>query len=127
MIPNSLALVQAANESAWGTSRFARDANNYFGQWCFTRGCGLIPANRIEGAHHEVQRFSSPKESVASYLNNLNTHNAYAQLRSIRSNAVKNGEPITGYLLAAGLGKYSERGEAYIEEIRTMIRVNHLE
>lgn len=31
IIPTSLILAQAANESAWGTSKFARLANNYFG------------------------------------------------------------------------------------------------
>lgn len=32
VVPASLALAQAANESAWGTSRFALEGNNYFGQ-----------------------------------------------------------------------------------------------
>ena len=35
IIPASLVIAQAANESAWGTSRFARNGNNYFGIWCF--------------------------------------------------------------------------------------------
>ena len=42
-VPPSLALAQGANESAWGTSRFAQEGNNYFGQWCFQPGCGLVP------------------------------------------------------------------------------------
>ena len=33
-IPAALALAQAANESAWGTARFAVNGNNYFGLWC---------------------------------------------------------------------------------------------
>lgn len=32
-VPAALVLAQAANESAWGTSRFAREANNLFGLW----------------------------------------------------------------------------------------------
>ena len=28
--------------------------------------------------------------------------------------------------LAGGLGRYSERGEAYVEEIRAMMRANRL-
>ncbi len=126
-IPRSLALVQAANESAWGTSRFAVTANNYFGEWCFSEGCGIVPENRNPGAIHEVEKFDSATESVASYFKNLNTHNAYSELRKLRNSAIENNQPVTGYLLAAGLGKYSERGEDYIEEIRTMIRINDLE
>ncbi|WP_352256125.1 glucosaminidase domain-containing protein, partial [Pseudoalteromonas sp. 19-MNA-CIBAN-0066] len=38
IIPKELALMQAANESAWGTSRFARIGLNFFGQWCYTKG-----------------------------------------------------------------------------------------
>ena len=35
VIPASLALSQAALESGWGGSRFAKEGNNFFGQWCF--------------------------------------------------------------------------------------------
>ncbi|MDE4961402.1 glucosaminidase domain-containing protein, partial [Francisella tularensis] len=35
MIPTSFVLAQAALESGWGTSRFAKDYNNYFGLHCF--------------------------------------------------------------------------------------------
>ena len=38
VLPVSLALAQAANESAWGTSRFALQGNNIFGQWCYEPG-----------------------------------------------------------------------------------------
>lgn len=127
IIPPSLVLAQAANESAWGTSRFAREGNNLFGQWCFTKGCGIVPKLRDEEAFHEVRRFNSPAESIASYCRNINTHNAYKGLRKIRSELSQSGQAITGYKLAAGLNSYSERGQAYIEELRDMMRTNRLE
>jgi len=49
IIPLEIALVQAANESAWGQSRFAKQGNNYFGQWCYQKGCGLVPKQRAAG------------------------------------------------------------------------------
>ena len=127
VIPPSLIMAQAANESAWGTSRFATEGNNLFGQWCFTRGCGLVPLSRPEGANHEVAKFSSPYYSVRSYIQNLNRHPAYQQLRSIRSAARADGDAFSGIALAQGLLSYSERGEEYIKEIRAMIRYNNLE
>ncbi|WNO09435.1 glucosaminidase domain-containing protein [Teredinibacter sp. KSP-S5-2] len=127
IIPPSLVLAQAANESAWGTSRFAREGNNLFGQWCFTKGCGIVPKLRDEEAFHEVRRFNSPAESIASYCRNINTHNAYKGLRKIRAELSQNGQTISGYKLAAGLNSYSERGETYIEELRDMMRTNRLE
>jgi Bax protein len=123
-VPLELVLSQAANESAWGTSRFARKANNLFGQWCFTKGCGLVPARRNAGSTHEVAAFKSPQLSVRSYLRNLNTGRVYKDLRNIRAKKRAEGKQATAYELAAGLSKYSERGQAYVKEIRAMIKYN---
>lgn len=129
VVPPSLALAQAAKESGWGTSRFAIEGNNFYGQWCFVEDCGVVPvvpAVREEGAVHEVAGFDSAKESVEGYIHNLNYHPAYTELRSIRANLREQEEPVTGLKVAAGLESYSERGEAYIEELRSMILFNDL-
>ncbi|MCG2579817.1 MAG: glucosaminidase domain-containing protein [Marinobacter sp.] len=126
VIPPALVLAQAANESAWGTSRFATRGNNLFGQWCFSKGCGLVPKARVEGATHEVAKFSSPYRSIRAYIQNLNSHPAYQGLRDVRTAARKDGKLASGSALAAGLISYSERGEDYVKEIRSMIRHNNL-
>ncbi|ASP40255.1 hypothetical protein CHH28_16920 [Bacterioplanes sanyensis] len=125
-IPPSLVLAQAANESAWGTSRFATEGNNLFGQWCFKRGCGLVPLDRPEGDRHEVAVFDTPLDSVRSYVRNLNTHPEYQQLRQIRRQQWQTQGYADGKALASGLLGYSERREEYVEEIRSMIRYNQL-
>ncbi|WP_179957826.1 glucosaminidase domain-containing protein [Exilibacterium tricleocarpae] len=125
-LPAAMVLAQAAMESAWGTSRFARLANNYFGQWCFNTGCGLVPAHRPAGARHEVRRFESVTEAVAAYFHNINTHRAYIELRSLRALRRRAKQPLEGPVLVAGLEKYSTKGSAYIEELRAIIRVNDL-
>ncbi|WMS88649.1 glucosaminidase domain-containing protein [Pleionea litopenaei] len=126
-IPQSLVLAQAANESAWGRSRFALEGNNLFGQWCFKKGCGLIPNDRPEGKSYEVAVFKKPIDSVRSYVMNLNTFDAYRELREKRLELIESDKPVTGYELAEGLINYSTRREAYVEEIRLMIEQNHLE
>ncbi len=123
-VPVPLVLAQAANESSWGQSRFAQEGNNLFGQWCFEPGCGIVPNQRPEGEIYEVASFGSVNESVRSYLRNLNTHPAYTDLRKRRMAARQAGREPTGVELASGLGSYSERGQAYIDEIRSTIRVN---
>ncbi|CAB0149941.1 hypothetical protein PSI9734_00514 [Pseudidiomarina piscicola] len=123
-IPVTLVLVQAANESAWGTSRFAKQALNLFGQWCFTKGCGLVPGARGEDATHEVEKFNSVNASVRSYLRNLNTHPAYFEMRKLRAERRAQEARIRAVDLTPGLLSYSERGEAYVEELNAMIRVN---
>lgn len=125
-VPASLALAQAANESAWGTSRFARKANNLYGQWCFKAGCGLVPKQRSSGEVHEVASFASPRASVRSYIHNINTSHAYVDLRAMRQKQRQSQAKLSGYQLAEGLLKYSQRGKAYIEELRAMMRVNKL-
>ncbi|HSG60242.1 MAG TPA: glucosaminidase domain-containing protein [Pseudomonadales bacterium] len=125
-IPASLALAQAANESAYGTSRFAVDANNLFGQWCFREGCGLVPNARIEEASHEVRKFNTPVDSVRSYMHNLNTNRAYASLRLMRSKQRSSKQPPTGMELVNALLKYSSRGQDYVDELSSMIRHNKL-
>ncbi|NVK55896.1 MAG: glucosaminidase domain-containing protein [Alteromonadaceae bacterium] len=126
IIPPSLALAQAANESAWGTSRFAQQGNNFFGQWCFEVGCGIVPKKRDENMIHEVADFRSPAESVKSYMLNLNGHDAYRTLRTIRQMFRASDASFSGIELSYGLNKYSERGEEYGEELREMIRFNKL-
>lgn len=125
-IAPSLVLAQAANESAWGSSRFAKEGNNLFGQWCYELGCGLVPSERNHRAKHEVQIFKTPYDSVASYMRNLNSHPQYKELRTIRDQLLEQNQVVSGNELARGLIGYSERREAYVEEIQAMIRHNQL-
>jgi Bax protein len=126
-IPASLALSQAAIESAWGTSRFAVQGNNLFGQWCYKKGCGLVPLRRNSGSNHEVAKFSSVTHSVNAYMRNINTHHAYADLRANRAQlrAASQWE-MTGHLLAENLLHYSELREEYVYEVQAVIRINKL-
>ncbi|MDC9720177.1 MAG: glucosaminidase domain-containing protein [Gammaproteobacteria bacterium] len=126
-VPTALVLAQAANESAWGTSRFATQGNNLFGQWCFSNGCGLVPSGRPEGETYEVRKFKDPQESVDAYIRNLNSHGSYLVLRRIRECLIDNHETVTARALSSGLISYSSRGVDYIDDIRSMIRVNRLE
>ncbi len=127
IVPTPLVLIQAAKESGWGTSKFARRGNNLFGQQCFTAGCGFVPAARSAGRRHEVASFKTADAAVVAYLNNLNTHPRYGELRRIRASLDAAGQPLTGRALADGLLAYSERGQAYVDEVKAMIRQNDLE
>lgn len=124
IIPADLAMTQAANESAWGSSRFAQKGNNIFGQWCYKKGCGLVPKRRDAGTKHEVRKFNSINESIASYIHNINTGRVYAKLRNIREQQRAAGKTLNAMKLAIGLEKYSTRRMAYVKEIQSMIKTN---
>ena len=126
IIPVELALAQAANESAWGKSRFAREAQNLFGVWTYDESKGIVPKKRAKGATHLVRKYESTHESIEHYITLLNSHPAYRSLRDIRLEFRNKGEQPDGFVMAAGLVKYSAKGEQYVAIIRSMIDTNDL-
>ena len=123
-LPKALVLMQAANESAWGTSRFARLGLNFFGEWCYVEGCGVVPNGRPEGRNYEVEAFKSVADGVHSYFRNINSNVAYRLLREIRAQFRENDLPLQAEVLATGLIRYSARGDHYVTEISQMIQYN---
>jgi Bax protein len=126
IIPVSLALAQAAVESGWGTSRFIREGNAMFGQWTTAEDEGLVPNKREGGKTHKVKAFKNLLHSARSYVWNLNTHKAYRGLRTLRQQLRNKGVPIRGMVLVESLIHYSERGEEYVKDIRSLITINKL-
>jgi len=126
IIPPSLALAQAAEESGWGTSRFAVEGNALFGQYTYQTSYSLIPRKREKGKDHNIRAFASLLDAVRSYARNLNTHRAYREFRNRRHALRRSGREITGKTLASKLKSYSERGEKYIRTIKSIMRANRL-
>jgi Bax protein len=125
-IPPSLALAQAAEESGWGTSKFARRGNALFGQWTTSSDVGIVPARRDAGKTHKIKAFKSLQDSIAAYMRNLNVHRAYREFRQARHSLRRRGRALDGLRLAAGMTRYSERAEKYVETLRIIINVNRL-
>lgn len=123
-IPVRLALAQSASESAWGTSRFAVSGKAMFGQWTYSESNGMIPEKRSPEARHRVAEYSSVQDSVRSYINNLNTHSAYSDFRTVRQQLRQQGIKPDGFTLANELVQYSERRQAYVKHIRNIIKTN---
>src|SRR5512138_40530 len=126
-VPPSLTLAQAAQESGWGTSRFALRANALFGQrsWGDT-AVGLAPreADRLD---FKVRAFPDLMSAVRAYLHNLNSHPAYQELRDRRARARALGVPLHALELVRGLESYSEEGADYIASLSELIRSNRLQ
>ena len=126
VIPPSLALAQAAQESGWGTSRFARTGNALFGQRVFGRKVyGMVPLKRATGETFRVRAFDGLFDSVRAYFHNLNTHTAYEDFRKMRSRMREDGA-IDSYALAETLESYAERRDAYVKTIRKIILGNDM-
>jgi Bax protein len=126
IIPAGLVLGQAAYESGYGTSRFAAAGNALFGQWSFD-GSGITPQEQRKSlGDYRIAAFEWPFDSVRSYFINISRHPAYEELRRLRAEMRAANQPLDSLALAAGLVRYSERGEEYVETLRSIIRVNNL-
>ena len=125
VMPVALVLAQAINESGWGTSRFAQEGNALFGQHASRDGKLKHIVSKSGTA--KVAAFDDLYLCTAGYVFNINRNGAYTQLRAIRTYLKQKGKPVTGTALAAGLVHYSERGEAYVDELRAIIRRYKLE
>ena len=75
IIPPSLALAQAAEESGWGTSRFVREGNAVFGQWTYSNTGSLVPSRRDVDKQHRVSTIkkitSGSIPEIADLVDNL--------------------------------------------------------
>ena len=125
IIPVSIAIAQAANESGWGTSRFALEGNALFGQWTWSKK-GITPKDKDADKSHRVLQFQILKASVRAYKNNLNTHNAYKEFREARAKIREEDKKITGLNLVKYLKRYAADGEQYVRILKIIITNNSL-
>ena len=125
IVPVSIALAQAANESGWGTSRFALEGNALFGQWTWSKK-GISPKKADSNSSHKILQFQILKASVRAYKNNLNTHNAYSEFREARARLREENKQMNGLELTKYLKNYAAIGEKYVEILDGIIENNSL-
>jgi uncharacterized FlgJ-related protein len=127
VVPPSLALAQAASESGWGTSRFAAQGNSLFGQWTWGKGLKPTEQRASQLGDYRIAAFDSTAQAAYAYALNLNTGRAYRDLRLKRADLRRKNLRISGAVLAETLLNYSERGQAYVDELEAFIRQNRLD
>lgn len=117
--PISIALAQAAIESAWLTSRFTIKANNIFGVWSFRSNEPRIEASQTRGEKKiYLKKYKNYKAAVTDYYKNIARNWAYAKFREQR---VLLNDP---HQLVQHLQAYSEKKETYTDLLSTMIEYN---
>lgn len=128
VIPEVLAISQAALESGWGTSDLTRQGNNFFGQ----RATGRHQQHqRIRNIDNQDYRFyDSPQHSIQSYMHNLNTHPSYRDFRQVRAQLRRRGDLGQERMaaeLSKHLGAYSTNQEyqSRVSAIMSSIRNIH--
>jgi Bax protein len=70
--------------------------------------------------------FPSLLDSVRSYANNLNKTRYYFGFRRMRAHFRRSGKPLSGSALASAMTRYSTQKDAYILNVKRIIRDNRL-
>ena len=90
---------------------------------------GIAPTEQRTETHgdHRVAAFKTTTLSAAGYVHNLNTPQAYENFRRQRAQSRKRSPYPLGLDLVTTLDRYSEHGQAYVHEVRQIIRGNDLD
>lgn len=118
--PASLILTQGAIESAWGTSRFFREANNAFGVWSTNPNEPRIAAKGSRGDFTpHLKKYDTLKDTVEDITLIISRSSAYTGARKM----IWEGK--SPYEIAGGLTKYSEEGKEYVKKVRSTLKYNN--
>lgn len=124
VLPPSVVMAQGIDESGWGTSFFAQEANSVFGMKAPRKSS--LPTIKHPRYSFVSYKFSSLDEGIKEYMLNINRHYLYAGLHNIRAKKRLKGEPVSGVSLLPGMVRYSSRGHAYLNTIRKFIKMYNL-
>ena len=92
-VPISIIIAMAGIESAWGSSRFAREGNALFGvrTWDL-KNTPHMKAKGNPDATWGVKKYKTKCQSVKDMIRILNTHPAYELFRDVRAENLESGK-----------------------------------
>jgi len=127
-VPYEMIIGQAALESAWGQSRFAKEANNLFGIRTWNKDTPhLLPQGVEKWPGWGVKAFASKCDSVHYYIDLLNNHNAYKEFRQLRQRMLDNNEMLDALQLIKKLDKFSTTKDYDARVARMIFKIRKLE
>lgn len=117
----TLLLTMAAEDSGFGTSRYAREYNAIFNQrdW---NGNGAVPDEaQKEGPQYRIKVFPSLYEAVLSEIHYLNTNGYFENYRIAREKYRRTGNLMRGYSIAHLLINFPYRPMKYPDILKHLI------
>ena len=120
-VPMEMIVAQAALESGWGTSRFAREGNNLFGIRTYDKD---VPHMLLEGRTKwkgwGVRVFPTKCQGVQFFVELLNNHPAYQEFRDVRTRMLVLGQQLDAKVLIKTLKAYSTTKD-YAERVNWIV------
>lgn len=117
----TLLLTMAAEDSGFGTSRYAREYNAIFNQRDWD-GNGAVPDEaQKEGPQYRIKIFPSLYEAVLSEIHYLNTNGYFENYRIAREKYRRTDNPMRGYSIAHLLINFPYRPIKYPDILKHLI------
>ena len=127
-VPIEMLVGQAVLESGWGTSRFAKEANNLFGIRVFkSTAPHLLPLGVEKWQGWGVRVFKTKCDSVKEYIRLLNEHPAYKEFRVKRQHMLDKNKPLDSFILIKTLDAFSTTKDYDKRVIRMINKIRQLE
>ena len=127
-VPYEMIIGQAALESAWGQSRFAKEGNNLFGIRTWSKDSPhLLPQGVTKWPGWGVKVFASKCDSVDYYISLLNNHKAYKEFRELRQRMLDNNQMLDALELIKKLDKFSTTKDYDVRVARMIYKIRKLE
>ena len=123
-VPIEMLVGQAVLESGWGTSRFAKEANNLFGIRVFkSTSPHLLPLGVEKWQGWGVRVFKTKCDSVKEYIRLLNEHPAYEDFRIMRAKMLATNQPLDSKKLIKTLKAFSTTEDYALRVINMMSKI----
>ena len=123
-VPIEMLVGQAVLESGWGTSRFAKEANNLFGIRVFkSTAPHLLPLGMDKWQGWGVRVFKTKCDSVKEYIRLLNEHPAYEDFRVMRAKMLATNQPLDSVKLIKTLKAFSTTTDYASRVINMMSKI----
>jgi len=119
-VPREIIVAQAVIESAYGTSRFAKEGNNLFGVMTFNLDEPHLKPSNNKNSKFGAKIYQNKCESVKDYIIVLNTGSAFNHFRELRFQMLKNDD-LDVLVLAETLTRYATNPN-YIKLLKKTIK-----
>lgn len=122
IVPISIIVAQAVHESNFGRSNLAKQGNNLFGQKTPKAGyaikCGTITKT--------FKIYKSQRESVNSYVDNINGCYAYQEFRRARIECRSSNRCLEGSALMEYIGSRYAEDTSYTKNVKRLMSQYHM-
>ena len=116
-VPVLISIAQAILESNWGESRFAREANNFYG---IIQTDNTEPHIKSLNSNVLLKRYGRKCESVADYIILLNYGSHFQEYRDLRIKEVLVSREVDYFNLAVALRVYA-KDPHYVIKLKEII------